>query len=445
MAGPRVGEGGLSAPGRARDADHVGPAGVRAKPREQLGQLRVAALDQDAGVPVPDGFGRASDGGSHDGLAERARLEKNPTERLRPHRRVDHDLGDRVERRDLRPGTWAEASEVGAHRRGWRRAVADDDEHGLRTLGGDPTGCLDEDREPLARRKLADIQHDRAIRQPEGLTGARPIGWRRRRRHRGWEVVDHLPLFRAHAAGMPVDIENARAHAEHAPRATHEPPLEPGVDVQDGQGDADPRAPPAPRADVEIEEEPGALTLELAERAVRGDVPMTEQARRDRADEPEVSQTQDHRQPEPPSGERGAHERVLFLRMDQLGANLPRGPDQGEREQQMEQRVHMIAYRSERRAGSQLPPEREPHDRDPVDRLPGGRAVVGRHDDDLVSPTVEGSGQQAHAPGRPARHERLVILGGEHHSHRASHTTKKPASSCGYRRASRRRTVVRRR
>jgi len=65
---------------------------------------RITPLDQEAGHLVLHGFRRAADPGRDDRLAEGGGFQRDTTERLRPHRRLDDDICEPVQDLDLGVG-----------------------------------------------------------------------------------------------------------------------------------------------------------------------------------------------------------------------------------------------------------------------------------------------------------------------------------------------------
>src|SRR6266478_5836534 len=158
---------------------------------------------------------------------------------------------------------------------------------------------------------------------------------------------------------------------------------------------------------------------------------VTEQAGGDRADEAEVPERQVDRLPKPAPGAERAHQRVLLLRMDQIGPRPPRGGHEGAGEEQMEERIDVIAQGREPRPGTETAPERKADDQHAVDVLGGRRAVVRGDHGHRVATRDERAGKELQAPGGAAGSPWVVVLRGEDKLHFASQTAKNPAFSSG--------------
>src|SRR5205814_847035 len=76
---------------------------------------------------------------------------------------------------------------------------------------------------------------------------------------------------------------------------------------------------------VEALELADALALQLPGAAVRGDAARREQTGGDRAHQAEIAQGDEHRPAQPPRREIGADERVLLLRVQDVGPERARG------------------------------------------------------------------------------------------------------------------------
>ena len=169
---------------------------------------------------------------------------------------------------------------------------------------------------------------------------------------------------------------------------------------------------------------------------------MPEQAGRNRANEPEVAEREEHGLAEPAAGQEGPHQRVLLLRVKHVGACPARLGHESAGEEQVEERIDVVVERREPRARTEAAPEREAHHRHAVDLLASRATVVRRDHGHLVAASGEGASEELQAPGRAAWSPRVIVLGGEDDVHFAAQTAKNPAFSSGYLRASRRRASV---
>ncbi len=158
---------------------------------------------------------------------------------------------------------------------------------------------------------------------------------------------------------------------------------------------------------------------------------VPEEARGDRADEPVVAEREEYRLAQPAAGQKGAHERVLLLRVNHVGASPANFGGQRAREEQVEERVDVIARGRKPGAGTKAAPEREAHHRHAVDLFARRAAVVRGDHGDPVAAGDERAREQLQAPRRAAGSPRVIVLGGEDDLHFAAQTAKKPAFSSG--------------
>src|SRR5262245_741666 len=157
----------------------------------------------------------------------------------------------------------------------------------------------------------------------------------RRRR----QVVHDVTPVGANPAGAVVDVEKAPAHGGDTGHTPNDRLLHRRVEVEKAERAANPQFAEGAGADVLAEEIGDALALELAGPAIGRDVGVPEQASRDRADEPEVAEREEYGLAEPPPGEISAHERVLLLRVNHIGASPARLGRNRAREEQVEERI----------------------------------------------------------------------------------------------------------
>src|SRR5204862_6060403 len=158
--------------------------------------------------------------------------------------------------------------------------------------------------------------------------------------------------------------------------------------------------------DVEGEVLLGALAPELADAAVRWLPIVVVQAERRRVDDGAVADRQEDREAEQPPGERRGDERVLVLRVDDLGALAPGDAGDGEPGPRVEERVREPLRGRERSSRRQPHGKRKPHDRHALALLAPRRAVVRRHDGDAVAAAGHGAGERLEAPLGASRRER---------------------------------------
>ena len=178
--------------------------------------------------------------------------------------------------------------------------------------------------------------------------------------------------------------------------------------------------------DVEGEVLLGALAPELADAAVRRPPIVVVQAERRRVDDGSVADRQEDREAEQPPGERRGDERVLVLRVNDLGALAPGDAGDGEPGPRVEERVREPLRGRERSSRRQPHGKRKPHDRHALALLAPRRAVVRRHDGDAVAAAGHGAGEGLQAPLGASRRERREILVDEADVHGAPRAATRP-------------------
>jgi len=157
-----------------------------------------------------------------------------------------------------------------------------------------------------------------------------------------------------------------------------------------------------------------------------------EQAGGDRADEAEVPEGQVDRLPKPARGEETRPTSACFSCAWIRSAPVSRAADtRGAGEEQMEERIDVVAQGREPRPGTETAPERKAHHRHAVDFFGGRRAVVRGDHGHRVATRDEGAREKLEAPGGAAGSPRMVVLRGEDKLHFASQTAKKPGVLLG--------------